>query len=42
VLVIDGKEEGSHSFAIEGDPSPGRSLTADEDEEEEEEEIDRS
>jgi hypothetical protein len=42
VLVIDGKEEGSHSFAIEGDPAPGRTLSAeDEDEEEEEEEIDR-
>jgi photosystem II stability/assembly factor-like uncharacterized protein len=42
VLVIDGQEQGSQSFAIEGDPNPGRSLTAEEeDEEEEEEEMDK-
>jgi photosystem II stability/assembly factor-like uncharacterized protein len=42
VLLIDGKEAGGQSFAIEGDPSPQRSLSAEEeDEDEEEEEMDR-
>jgi hypothetical protein len=35
VMLIDGKEAGSQSFAIEGDPSPQRSLSAEEEEEEE-------
>jgi photosystem II stability/assembly factor-like uncharacterized protein len=39
VLVIDGQEQASQSFAIEGDPHPGRSLSAEEEDEEEEEEM---